>query len=199
MSENRLLIIFAKNPEKEHVKTRLAKTLGEQKALEIYRTILGYTLSVADGCECDKELWYSRFIPEQDEWGKRGFRIQLQQGEDLGERMKHAFRRAFKNSYPKVVIIGSDCAELTPDLISDSYQKLDKHDLVIGPSEDGGYYLLGMNELYGRLFEDIPWSTSEVLAQTMEKAKALGLDISLLPELNDVDNETDWQSVKDKF
>ena len=197
MSDNRLLIIFAKNPEKGHVKTRLAKSLGEQKALEIYRTILGYTLSVADRCECDKELWYSRFIPEQDEWGSRGFQIQLQQGEDLGDRMKHAFRRAFNNSYHKVVIIGSDCAELTSDLISESYQQLDKHDLVIGPSEDGGYYLLGMNKFYGQLFENVPWSTPEVLPQTLKIAEELDLNLHMLPELNDVDNEEDWRAVKD--
>lgn len=98
-----------------------------------------------------------------------------------------------------MVIIGSDCAELTPDLLNLAYQKLEKNDLIAGPSEDGGYYLLGMNAFYGDLFEGIQWSTSKVLSQTLQKAKELALDFELLPERNDVDYEEDWLAVKDQL
>jgi len=199
MSKNRLLIIFAKNPEKGRVKTRLAKTLGEEKALDIYRSLLDFTLRIAEGCEADKELWYSRFIPEQEKWDKKGFQIKLQQGDDLGERMKNAFRKAFKKGYQKAVIIGSDCAGISEELIDASYAKLEEADMVIGPSTDGGYYLLGLKECYDALFEGISWSTDKVLKQTRDAAEELGIKTALLPERNDVDNEADWQSEKHKF
>lgn len=199
MSESRLLIVFAKNPEEGHVKTRLAESVGDKKALEVYRDLLDHTLEVAGGCDCNRELWFSRYIPEKSEWEAAGFQLQLQQGENLGVRMKKAFQQAFKNEYQKAVIIGSDCAELTSDILEHAFRELDKCDLAVGPSEDGGYYLLGMKRFHGELFKDISWSTDKVLQQTMERAEDLDLNFSLLPELNDVDNEADWQSVKRKF
>lgn len=199
MTENRLLIIFAKNPEKGRVKTRLADTLGEDKALAIYQSLLDYTLDVAGSTESDRELWLSRYIPERSDLGIAGFKLKLQRGGDLGERMSHSFQQAFGNGYRKVVIIGSDCAELTSEILEQAFEKLDSHNLVLGPSEDGGYYLLGMRQYDGELFEDICWSTKKVFRQTVESAQKLNLDIGFLPELNDVDNEADWQSAKDNL
>lgn len=199
MSNPRLLIIFVKNQLKGKVKTRLAETVGNEQALRIYKKLTDYTCSVANAVDADRQVWYSDYIAKDDIWEKSRhvYAKKLQQGNDLGERMYAAFCNAFNERYQKVVIIGSDCAELTANLISDSYQRLDDNDLVIGPSEDGGYYLLGMNRLYGRLFEDIPWSTAEVLPQTMQIAEKMDLDVYMLPELNDVDNEEDWRAVKD--
>lgn len=197
MSDQRLLIIFVKNLEKGRVKTRLAKTLGDEKAMQVYKKLLNHTFSVISSVNVDKQVWYSRFIPERDRWKTGQFAKKLQQGNDLGERMQTAFRNAFNEGYQKTVIIGSDCAELTAELISDSYQHLDDHDLVIGPSKDGGYYLLGMNKFYGQLFDGIPWSTSEVLPLTLQIAEEMDLDIYKLKKLNDVDDEEDWKSVKD--
>lgn len=199
MNETRLLIIFAKNPEKGQVKTRLAETVGDEVALQIYRKLLGYTLSVVDSVDAEKQVWYSRFIPEENRGNTEEFTKKLQRGYDLGERMHNAFSNAFDDGYRKVVIIGSDCAELTSGLISESYQRLEENDLVIGPSEDGGYYLLGMNKFYGYLFDDIPWSTPEVLPRTLHLAEKSNLNIYLLPELNDVDNEKDWLAAKDRL
>ena len=199
MSEHRLLIVFAKNPEMGRVKTRLAETMGERKALEVYRGLLDQTLRVAAKCRCDRELWFSRYLPEQEESAPNGFRLQLQQGDDLGERMKHAFFHAFEKGYEKVVIIGSDCAELTGEVLEQAFLNLEDHDLVLGPSEDGGYYLLGMKKYYEELFEGISWSTEAVFQQTMSKAEESGHSVATLAELNDIDNEADWHSVKDKF
>lgn len=181
------------------VKTRLAETVGSEKALHIYEKLTDYTHSVSEAVDVDRQVWYSDFIAKDDVWdkGQRQFVKKLQQGEGLGERMRNAFQQAFEKGYQKVIIIGSDCAELTPELISESYQQLEEHDLVIGPSEDGGYYLLGMHKFYGRLFKDMPWSTAEVLPQTLQIAEKLDLNFYLLPVLNDVDNEEDWQTVKD--
>lgn len=199
MNNNRLLIIFIKNLEKGKVKTRLASTLGDKEALNVYKKLTNYTREVASAVKADKQVWYSSFIPKADEWDGEEFIKELQEGADLGQRMKHAFKSAFDKEYQKVVIIGSDCAELTPDLLNLAYQKLEKNELVAGPSEDGGYYLLGMNAFYGDLFEGIQWSTSKVLSQTLQKAKELALDFELLPERNDVDYEEDWLAVKDQL
>ncbi|NGP77574.1 glycosyltransferase [Balneolaceae bacterium YR4-1] len=199
MSEERLLIIFAKNPEKGRVKTRLAESLGDEKALEVYHKLLDHTLMVAEHCECDRELWFSRYIPEQNSRGTSGFTFKLQRGEDLGERMSQSFQEAFENDYQKAVIIGSDCAELTSEIVEQAYKKLEDHNLVLGPSVDGGYYLLGMKRYHEELFEGISWSTEKVFQQTLESVKELNLDIGFLPELNDVDIEADWRSAKDSF
>lgn len=184
---------------KGKVKTRLAETVGNEQALQIYKKLTDYTCSVANAVDADRQVWYSDTIAKDDVWDKSQskFAKKLQQGNDLGERMHGAFRNAFDEGYQKVLIIGSDCAELTADLISDSYKRLQDHDLVVGPSEDGGYYLLGMNKFNGLLFEDISWSTAKVLPKTLQIAKEMDLDIYRLPELNDVDNEEDWRVVKD--
>ena len=199
MSNQRLLIIFVKNQLKGKVKTRLAETVGDEQALRVYKKLTDYTYSVANAVDADRQVWYSDFIAKDDVWEKSQhvFSKKLQQGHDLGERMHTSFRNAFNEGYQKTVIIGSDCAELSADLISDSYQQLEDNDLVVGPSEDGGYYLLGMNKFYGRLLEDIPWSTPHVLPDTLRIAEEMELDIYMLPELNDVDNEEDWRAVKD--
>lgn len=194
-----LLIVFIKNPQKGRVKTRLAQSVGEERALEIYKKLLDHTRKVARDVAVNKQVWYSQFIPENDAWDKAQFEKKLQRGGNLGERMQNAFREAFTEDYSKVVIIGSDCAEITAEIIDQAYRKLEDYDLVVGPSADGGYYLLGMNHFYPELFDDIAWSTSDVLSATLEKAAKLNLSSALLPKLNDVDNRKDWLAVKDKF
>lgn len=199
MKSSCLLIIFIKNPEKGKVKTRLAETVGAEKALEIYHKLVDYTYSVVEPVDADKEIWFSRFIPDGNGLGGGKFSKKLQEGKNLGERMSKAFREAFEKDYEKVVIVGSDCAELTTDLIKEAYEQLDEHGLVVGPAEDGGYYLLGMNRFHAQLFEGLPWSTAGVLSQTLAIADELSLKVHLLPELNDVDYEADWIQVKDRL
>lgn len=193
------LLIFIKNPKKGNVKTRLAATVGDDKALAVYRKLLDYTRNVALEVPTDRQVWYSRFIPKEDAWSSDHFTAKLQQGDSLGQRMKQAFSRAFEDGYEKAVIIGSDCGQLQPRHVENAYAKLNDHDMVIGPSQDGGYYLLGMNRFLPVLFEDKPWSTDDVFDQTIEDCEANGFSYSILEELNDVDTEDDWNQVKDQF
>jgi hypothetical protein len=145
--------------------------------------------------DCQRIVFYSDFIEQQDIWNSKDYSKAVQSGDDLGERMKNAFANAFEN-HQKVLIIGSDCAELTPDILNDAFAKLATHDFVIGPAFDGGYYLLGMNTFQPSVFDNIEWSTDEVLSKTIQNIAALQKNYALLPTLSDLDNENDWNSVK---
>jgi rSAM/selenodomain-associated transferase 1 len=198
MPQNKL-IIFVKNEEAGKVKTRLAKSVGNEKALEIYRKLLGYTFDQVQPLKVIKEVCYSRFIEEDDLWNEGSYSKQLQEGDVLGERMSKAFKRSFEKGMERVVIIGSDCAELTTDILREVFSRLKDHDIVIGPAGDGGYYLLGMSKFISELFTDISWSTGAVLEQTLKKADEENATYYKLQELHDVDIEADWELVKHKF
>ena len=193
------LLIFIKNPELGNAKTRLAATIGDKNGLAVYKKLLAYTRKTVTPIEADKQLWYSRFIPEQDAWNKAIFDKRTQHGESLGERMKAAFRQAFDDGYKRVVIIGSDCGQLEPEHLEQAYRALLQNDVAIGPSQDGGYYLLGMRTFLPVLFEDKAWSTVDVFSQTLSDCKKHHLSCQVLEELNDVDTEEDWEQVKDRF
>ncbi|RNC84384.1 MAG: glycosyltransferase [Balneola sp.] len=196
----RKLILFVKNPEFGKVKTRLAKTIGKEKALDVYQSLIRYTKKIAEPLSVEKEVWYSNFIENKDIWDEAGFQKRLQRGNDLGNRMSFALSQSVTNGGSKrVVIIGSDCAELDTDTIESAFDLLEKYSLVVGPAKDGGYYLIGMNQFYPELFEEIEWSTENVLEQTLSKAKTAEISYFLLKELNDVDTKEDWVLVKDKL
>lgn len=186
------LLIFIKNPEKGKAKTRLAQGVGEERALRIYQALLGHTRQVAQGVEARRLLFYSSFVDEQDEWPATDFDKRLQEGHDLGERMQRAFAEGFRAGSP-VVIIGSDCAQLTSELVEEAIAHLQRHDFVIGPAEDGGYYLLGMRTFMPAVFEDIQWSTAGVFAATLQRLHANNWTCQLLPTLSDIDFEEDWE------
>jgi len=187
-----LLIVFVKNPEMGKVKTRLARSIGEREALQIYQQLLTLTKEVTDNLNCIKQIWYSNNIDDHDLWDSGDYEKYLQKGANLGERMKNAFKHAFeKKRQLRTIIIGSDCADLTPEIILRGFQILKSNDLVIGPSKDGGYYLLGMSSFYPELFEDIAWSTKTVFEKTMQKAQLLDLKTQILPALNDIDTKED--------
>ena len=185
------LIIFIKNPELGKVKTRLAKTVGDKKALAIYKALMNHTREIALAVSTDRLLFYSQEIHPSDQWSTTNFKKYLQAIGDLGTKMKTAFQHAFQD-HQKVVIIGSDCASLTPAIVEMAFQQLDKHDFVIGPALDGGYYLLGMNQYTPSVFDDIEWSTPSVFEDTKQQIKELKKDFVLLPALSDIDYEEDW-------
>jgi rSAM/selenodomain-associated transferase 2/rSAM/selenodomain-associated transferase 1 len=191
---NSTLIIFVKNPEKGKVKTRLAKTIGAEKALEVYQKLLQITKSIVDPLSVHKQVWYSRFVDEDDLWSEGGYEKHPQEGENLGKRMQHAFEQAFTGGHQKVVIIGSDCSSLETDILREAFDQLDDHDVVIGPANDGGYYLLGMSEFYPSLFEGKTWSTSSVFESTIRQVENLNISYHLLPTLNDIDTEADLRA-----
>lgn len=187
----KVLLIFIKNPELGKVKTRLAKSIGEDKALQVYKELLKKTILAAGKTDARRQVWYSSFIDHEDEIAPDAFEKYLQTGRDLGERMKNSFQKVFEEGINRAVIIGSDCPELDESIIENAFDRLKEFDLVIGPSEDGGYYLLGMNRLNESLFEDIEWSTESVYESTIEKANKKELNVFELPILNDIDNLED--------
>lgn len=194
-----VLLIFIKNPEAGKVKTRLAETLGDREACRVYRKLLALTRTVSSGVECRRQLWYSRYIDGDDPWDPASYDKRLQQGDDLGERMKYAFEQAFASGFERAVVIGSDCAELEQNHIKDAFRALENRDIVIGPSKDGGYYLLGMNAPHPRLFEEISWSTASVFEDTMSRIRELDLSCEILPVLNDIDTEEDLRNAAQRL
>lgn len=192
MTMKSLLLIFVKNPVAGKVKTRLAASVGDRKALQVYRDLLLYTRNLAREVAADKQVWYADRIEQNDLWGEgKEFGKRVQQGTDLGQRMCNAFEIGFKEGFEKVVIIGSDCAELKPRHLQSAFEALAKNEVVIGPSEDGGYYLLGMSRFIPDLFSGIEWSSSSVYDETCRKITERSLDYAELEVLNDIDTAAD--------
>jgi rSAM/selenodomain-associated transferase 1 len=189
--QNDLLLVFVKNPVLGKVKTRLAQTVGDAKALEVYHQLLRHTHEITRALRADKYLCYSDSIEYNDIWEKNSYTKMQQNGADLGERMLNSFIEAFSDNYKRVVIIGSDCPELQTRHIEHAFALLKEKDVVIGPAGDGGYYLLGMNKLIPSLFLNKKWSTSHVMSDTMDDIQRMNLQYTLLPVLSDVDEEKD--------
>ncbi|NQY10281.1 MAG: glycosyltransferase [Flavobacteriales bacterium] len=191
MNKNQL-IIFIKNPVLGKVKTRLAKYIGDRSALQIYLSLLKHTFKITKELEdVVKVVYYSDVVEEDDMWISTSFGKSLQEGNDLGMRMKNAFQTAFNEGAERVVIIGSDCFELTQNYIEHAFNILNSNQAVIGPAVDGGYYLLGMNRMYSSVFQDVEWSTHNVFVSTFVKLKEEDIQFKLLPVLYDVDRVED--------
>jgi rSAM/selenodomain-associated transferase 1 len=143
--------------------------------------------------ETSKEIWYAWDITDDDIWSEPVFSKKVQIEGDLGEKMKDAFRRSFESGDEKVVLIGSDCPTLNSKILNQAFFELNTNDVVFGPSEDGGYYLIGMNSYKPEVLEDIEWSTVRVMEQTERKAQENRIKLKKLETLNDIDNEKDWK------
>ena len=190
MVKNRL-IIFVKNPVKGEVKTRLASTVGDEKALDVYKKLLRITAEEAAGVDADKLVSYSNSVEEGDHFDESLFEKSVQKEGNLGEKMKHAFESGFREGFDRVVLIGSDCPQISRNLLDDAFQKLGDADCVIGPSDDGGYYLIGLRRFLPEIFDDIEWSTSSVFSYTIKKLDGMDATYRLLKRLNDIDTESD--------
>lgn len=184
MNKN-LLIIFTRNPEIGKCKTRLAKTVGDENAFKIYKILLQHTVDLTISLDFDKVVSYSEQIIENDIWDKNVYQKQQQIGEDLGIRMLNAFKNGFQSGYEKVVLIGSDILDLKQQHIKAAFTALNLNDVVVGPAEDGGYYLLGMNTLHPSLFYHKKWGTESVRHDTLNDLK--DQKVALLGMLNDID------------
>ena len=189
MNAKKALIILTKNPDLGKVKTRLAKTIGDEKALEVYKKLVLHTYKITANLNVDKFVFYSDNIEAYDIWDANLFIKALQQGSNLGDRMNAAFEHVFNLNYKSVCIIGSDCYELNADIIDTAFSQLEATNCVLGPTFDGGYYLLGLNNLQPELFKNIEWSTETVFDATVNICKKLQLLTSYLVKLNDVDVE----------
>lgn len=193
MQQN-LLIIFVKNKIEGQYKTRLVESIGQQRTFEVYTKLLNHTATMASEVDANKWVFYHDHVDEEDEFTQDTFRKLVQANGDLGQRMANAFQKGFQNDFKKVVIVGSDCAEIKPEDIQQAFDVLDTKPLVVGPASDGGYYLLGMTAFHESLFERQPWSTRKLLEKTLETARNHGLDFGLLPPLNDIDDINDLKN-----
>jgi rSAM/selenodomain-associated transferase 1 len=191
MNSDRLLIIFTKNPEAGHVKTRLARSIGKEKALEVYEILRRHTAQVTENLEAERMVFFSRFIPSSDLFLTEKFTSRMQEGEDLGSRMLHAIRTGFETGFRHVVLIGTDCYELTSNILDEAFTALERSDVVVGPASDGGFYLIGLNILIQELFLGRQWSTPIVLRETTAILQNLSIPYELLSELSDIDTFED--------
>jgi len=191
------IIVFTRFPEPGLTKTRLIPALGPEGACRLHREmtekIVAQVQQVKTSYPLGIEIHFSGGSRERMAgWLGRDFEYVIQAEGDLGARMRLAFERGFCRGWKRVVLIGSDLPELTPAIIGESFERLTDHDLVLGPAQDGGYYLIGLKANRPELFGSVmAWGTREVLQNTLITADQLGLRTALLPGLRDVDRPED--------
>lgn len=193
--EKKALILFLKRPVAGRVKTRLAKTTGPEKVLRVYAALVRRTVEAAARSGAD----VFAFMDSPGDPGfvfPADFRVKVQQGTELGERMAQAFQEVFTEGYGKVVIIGSDCPQMSPGVLGEAFRYLNAAPVVIGPAADGGYYLLGMTAYVPGIFALSRWSHSGVLAETLRILQGKRTGYALLAELSDLDTEADFERLK---
>jgi hypothetical protein len=193
------LIIFTKAPIPGQVKTRLCPPLTPDEAASLHGSLvldlLEHSCGVAStdrflACAPPSDHVFFKILEE-----RHGVRLLTQTGDDLGARMARAMADVFTLGYRRVLVIGTDLPTLPASAIGDAVQQLASRDLVLGPALDGGYYLIGLRKPAPELFAGIPWSTDRVLAQTQQKAAALGLSTGLLPVRRDIDTVEDLRAL----
>jgi len=188
------LIIFVRYPVKRKVKTRLARDTNDEFSYDFYKICTEEIIKQARGLKSfNKYLFYTGAEEKEKimSWAGPKFLYALQEGNNLGSRMLNAFELVFSHYAGKAIIIGSDIPDINPDIIYEADKQLDNADIVIGPSEDGGYYLLGMKKVYKELFENIDWSSNSVYNSTVETANKLNLKTIELKMLRDIDTKRD--------
>ena len=182
--------IFAKPPSPGSVKTRLIPDIGASKAAGVYRYCLEYTLEVARQSGLDYRLYVSEISDDallQDE------EYALQRGNDLGTRMFNAMKDLLVTGTDGGIIIGSDCLDITPRHLHQAAQALADHELVLLPTFDGGYALIGCTRINPALFRNVRWSTDQVLKQTVANARGLDYRVRLLDPVRDIDTLQDLE------
>ncbi len=190
------LCIFARAPELGRVKTRLARTLGDEIALAAHERLVGQCLAALSSLtELQRELWIAGPTdhPGVRRWAHRWqLPVVAQRGADLGARMAGTMGDVLARA-PFALIVGTDCPTLDATYVRRAVVALQSHDAVLGPAEDGGYGLIGLRRPLPTLFEDVSWGTATVTEETLARAKAAGLDMALLDRLWDVDTAADWE------
>lgn len=187
MTKN-LLIVFVKNIILGKVKTRLAKTIGDEGAFQIYSELVRITEEETQKVKARKHIYFSDVIIASKWENDQKF---TQEGIDLGARMKNAVLHGFEQGYENVIVIGSDLPDISSDVIENAFQQLTSNDVVFGPADDGGYYLLGMSQMIPSIFENKPWSESNLLDVTLQEISEQGKSVAMLETLNDIDTFED--------
>lgn len=196
--EDSVLMIFAKFPDLGKVKTRLADDIGFENATSIYKLMTEYIVKESYSKEYRQVIYVSPPSKEKKfgTWlGNKEFSVQSMG--DLGERLANAFKKEFDAGADKVVVIGTDCVECDKAEINYALELLNYNDAVIGPSYDGGYYLLGLKKTHGSIFENVSWSGLQVYDQTCNNLERLGYSYSVLPYARDIDTIEDVQILQE--
>lgn len=193
ISSKTAVLVYAKYPTPGAVKTRIAKIIGNEKAAELYRKMLFVVVDgLLEALASDRFDVIVCFDPAQSAaayeklFPGRRLSFLAQRGNDLGERLENSFEGMLE-AYERVLVVGTDCVELSRAILEEAASGLKSADAVVGPATDGGYYLIGLKEPRPELFRGIEWSTSRVLGQTLERCQTLNLTVHRLAELTDVD------------
>ena len=199
-SMRRSLILFARAPRLGEVKTRLAVAVGDREALAIYRELGSRAVQASTMPDCTRVVAFTPPDAEADmrAWLGEDLHYVPQGSGDLGQRMQRAIANRIAEGDERVVVVGSDCPTLTPEVIESAFAALSRADVVLGPAADGGYYLVGVNGDHPAIFQEVPWSSAETLAVTLRRAGDAGLRTALLAEHADIDTYDDlcrWRAV----
>lgn len=195
---SKAVIVFLKVPEKGRVKTRLAQFLDETFVLELYKGFVGDILDALKNCgETKLYSWPPGKRQLLENWLGTRYHFFAQNGNNIGQRMSNAFIDTFKSGTAHALLIGTDIPELSENVIFKAYRALQTTDAVIGPSSDGGYYLIGFQKtaFSKNIFKGIDWSTHRVLDQTLQAMDNRGIVYTLLPKLADIDTLEDLNAL----
>lgn len=196
---NCAVIFLTKWPEPGRVKTRLAKHLGQAKAAELYSHFVLDLANTLGSLPCDTLCFHDPSVEAKrfEQWLGPQHTYQAQQGGDLGQRMANAFSWAFDHHYDHVIAIGTDSPDLPHALLQQALDALTSHDMAIGPSQDGGYYLIGFSKtgFQSAIFDQVTWSTCRVYQQTCDQIKRMGCRVHTLPVWYDIDTQEDLAHV----
>ncbi len=186
-----LLILFIRNSIPGKVKTRLAQTIGNDKALDVYIRMLEHIRIETGLLPSDKAVYYSDFIETDDIFDAASYDKFLQMGSDQGEKMYNAFSDGFSRGYKKVVIVCSDCFELSHTHILEAFEALNDVPVVLGPTDEGGYYLLGADRFLPLLFKNKDWGQENVFLDSLIDLKKYKLGFRILETLSDLETFDD--------
>ncbi|MBI4354847.1 MAG: TIGR04282 family arsenosugar biosynthesis glycosyltransferase [Candidatus Omnitrophica bacterium] len=190
------LVVFAKTPRAGYVKTRLVPPLTSREAAALAEALLRDTASAARRVPVRRRLIAYAPQPPAPRHRPRGFAVMAQRGHSLGARMLVAFRQFLRPGVP-VVIIGTDSPTLPGRHLQQAFLALRDHDLVVGPTDDGGYYLLGISRpVSAALFRGVVWSSSSVCRRTLANARRLGYSVRRLPIWHDIDTLPDLRRLE---
>lgn len=195
MKDKRLVLLFVKLPEKGKVKSRIAQRMGEDLVLILYENMVLDTIDMLTRGRFPFRICFTP--PDARDritaWLGQGYHAVPQIGDDLGERMEKAFKQVFSEGVEEALLIGSDIPGLTAGIVDEAFSALRTNEAVIGPAEDGGYYLIGFNNraFVPDIFHGMAWSTGTVFRETMDKLHDASLTVPTLPALNDMDTVED--------
>ena len=194
-SDASCVILFVKAPVAGQVKTRLARHLGASATALLYRCFVNDLVRKIDAANLPLHIFYDPPDAEAAirNWLGEERTYAPQTGRDLGERMKQAFQQVFDEGIKRAVLVGSDLPDLSAEIMADALSSLNQNPAIIGPSRDGGYYLIGFRaeSFTPAVVDGVPWSNGQVLQTTLERFAAAGLPVHQAPEWRDIDTQED--------